>query len=477
MKTINKYLIAGAMMIGLSSPAMSQEMDYKQMLAPITSAIKANPSGVDVAKDLVKNYTKVFKKNPEALVALGNTYLSAKQYQKAKECADLALKKSPNYGNAFILKGDVEALQDDGGAAANWYDRAITADPQNAEGYLRYANVFRKVNPQEAERVLNDLRRIKPDFPVEAELGHSNYLTKNYDKALEFFQKAKPQSIDEEKFVEYVFSANILGDKKKSLDIAKQGVQIHPQSLSLTRLAVINALDLAEHADALRYAKMVFADDGKKNATDYINYGRALNGNEQYDEAIKQFEIALKEDAEKVEAYRYMSDSYKGKDDMTRSLDLMQKYLNLNHEAKPSDYRSLAAIYMEMAKDGVDKDVNFQKAMTVYDDVAKKYPTLAAWVCFEKGNNAYAVENDDVALENYKKLIELLENKADRDDSETAYLKRAYKMTGYIYWAGRDDFETAKPYLNKLYELDPNDAVAKQAYEAQQEAAGNTATE
>ena len=263
--------------------------------------------------------------------------------------------------------------------------------------------------------------------------------------------------------------ANILGNKKLSLDVAKQGVNIHPNSLALTRLAVINAIDLGENADALKYAQMVFNDDGKKNATDYINYGRALNGNAQYDEAIKQFETALKEDAEKVEAYRYMSDSYKGKDDMSKSLDLMQKYLNLNNEAKPSDYNSLAAIYMEMVKDGIDKETNFKKAMSVFDDVANKYPQIAAWAYLQKGNNAYTAEYDDVAVENYDKVISLLENKADRDESETAYLKRAYKIAGYTFWAGRDDFEKAKVYLNKLYELDPNDPVAKQAYEAQQE--------
>ena len=468
MKNFNKYLIAGAMMIGLSSPAMAQDVDYKTMLVPVVSAIKSDYASVEAVKG-AKEYIKTFKKNPEALVALGNTYLSEKLFDKAVECADLALKRNPNYGNAFILKGDVEALKDDGGAAANWYDRAISAEPQNAEGYLRYANVFRKVNPQESERVLNDLRRIMPNFPVEAELGHSNYLTKNYDKALEFFQKAKKESIDEEKFVEYVFTANILGNKKLSLDVAKQGVNIHPNSLALTRLAVINAIDLGENADALKYAQMVFNDDGKKNATDYINYGRALNGNAQYDEAIKQFETALKEDAEKVEAYRYMSDSYKGKDDMSKSLDLMQKYLNLNNEAKPSDYNSLAAIYMEMVKDGIDKETNFKKAMSVFDDVANKYPQIAAWAYLQKGNNAYTAEYDDIAVENYDKVISLLENKADRDESETAYLKRAYKIAGYTFWAGRDDFEKAKVYLNKLYELDPNDPVAKQAYEAQQE--------
>ena len=107
--------------------------------------------------------------------------------------------------------------------------------------------------------------------------------------------------------------------------------------------------------------------------------------------------------------------------------------------------------------------------MTVFDDVAKKYPQIAAWAYLQKGNDAYSIEKDDVAIENYDKVIKLLENKADRDATELSYLKQAYRIAGYTYWSSKNDFDKAKVYLNKLYELDPNDSIAKQAYEAQQD--------
>ena len=57
----------------------------------------------------MKDYQKNYKKDPAALVSLGNTFLSAKLYDQANAMADLALKRDKNYGDAFILKGDIEA--------------------------------------------------------------------------------------------------------------------------------------------------------------------------------------------------------------------------------------------------------------------------------------------------------------------------------------------------------------------------------
>ena len=152
-----KYLIAGALVLGLSAPVMAQ--DYVSAIETVSNALKADPTGLGSAKNAVKDYMKMFKKNPEAMVALGNAYLSNKQFAKAVECADLALKKNKNYGDAYILKGDVESLKDDGGQAAGWYQQAMSLDPTNPHGYMRYANVYRKRSPQESERALAELRK------------------------------------------------------------------------------------------------------------------------------------------------------------------------------------------------------------------------------------------------------------------------------------------------------------------------------
>ena len=79
MKT-KKYLIAGALMLAMSTPALAQEVDYAVALKPIVAAIEAAPNDPKAAKDLIKEYQKTFKKSEEAIVALGNVYLLQHNY-------------------------------------------------------------------------------------------------------------------------------------------------------------------------------------------------------------------------------------------------------------------------------------------------------------------------------------------------------------------------------------------------------------
>ena len=96
MKAI-KYFVIGAMLVGSQLTISAQTTIYGSQLGPITTALKADPNNPNAAKDQVKAYVKAFKKNPEALVALGNAYFTAKQYDKAIFYADMALKKNKNF--------------------------------------------------------------------------------------------------------------------------------------------------------------------------------------------------------------------------------------------------------------------------------------------------------------------------------------------------------------------------------------------
>ena len=64
-------------------------------------------------KNLTKDYQKTFKKDPKALVALGELLLLNKQFDEATNIANDVLAKNKNYGDAYILLGDVAAMKDD----------------------------------------------------------------------------------------------------------------------------------------------------------------------------------------------------------------------------------------------------------------------------------------------------------------------------------------------------------------------------
>ena len=81
-------------MLGLSVPAMAQNANYNEMLKPIAQSLKATPNmDAKALKNLIKDYQKDFKKDPKALVALGETLLMNKQYEEATNIANNVISK------------------------------------------------------------------------------------------------------------------------------------------------------------------------------------------------------------------------------------------------------------------------------------------------------------------------------------------------------------------------------------------------
>ena len=107
-----KYFVVGAM-LSISATSVAQEVNFNTALEPIAKAMKENPAA---AEKLAKSYIGQFKKDPQALISLGSAYLSARNFDKANEIADMVIMKSKKdlaaQAEAYILKGDIEAVKD-----------------------------------------------------------------------------------------------------------------------------------------------------------------------------------------------------------------------------------------------------------------------------------------------------------------------------------------------------------------------------
>ncbi|HBF05086.1 MAG TPA: hypothetical protein DDW28_02945 [Prevotella sp.] len=465
-----KYLVAGLLMMGLSAPAMAQEVNYKDMLKPIETTLKAGDATSKEFEKEIKEYQKVFKKDPKALVALGNALVINKQYDKANAVADAIIAKFKNYGDAYILKGDIYAMQDNGGEAATWYGQCMTMDPKNPQGYISYANVYRKIDPAASADALSKLREVDPNYPIEAETGHNYYSIGNYDKAYENFSKAKHETMEEYIFYEYCFTAYVLNKKDEALTLCKEGMQKYPKDTAFQILAMRSAVDTQNFEEALQYANAIMSNnDVKKNSSIYSYYGLALAGNKQYDQAIEQYNKALETNKDDVKPYQYLAEVYKSMGNEDKALEYSQTYMDKNPNAAPSDFVKMAEIYNAKAqKGGPSKGANVDKAISVYNSFAAKYPQLKSYADLQAANIAFQNEMDDKALENYEKVINEVENK-QYDEDEKGYLMQAYKNAGYIYWSSKNNLEAAKPYFEKLLKLDPNNALAKKALGLEEE--------
>ncbi len=468
MKAI-KYFVVGAM-ISITAPAVAQDIEYGKALVPISQALKADPNNADAAKDLVKSYMKEYKKDPEALVALGSTFLGVKNYSKAEEIANLVIEKNKKnakaQAEAYILLGDAEAMKDatgNGGGAASHYATAMSLDPKNPSGYTRYASVYRKINPKLVEETYAKLRAEIPDYPIEAEAGHSFFSANKFDLAFENYGKANINKLDEAKMVEYLISAIQLKKYSDALSISKTGVSRFPKNITLNQLGLWSAVETGSYDEAIGIAEKFLQLEGEKNSTDYTYYGKALLGAKRHNEAIAQFEKAMEVDANATEPLARLSEAYAGLGDEDKALQYSEDYMKKNPNASPSDYAKLAQIYVAKAEKGIDKSANFTKAIGIYDKMAEKYPSIASWAYMIAAGVADKSGNIDLGASYNQKIVDELANKADRDADETGYLTQALRLLGFYYWSEKNNLEAAKPYYQKLIELDPNDKNAKAA--------------
>ncbi|MBQ8948190.1 MAG: tetratricopeptide repeat protein [Prevotella sp.] len=203
MKAI-KYLFIGALMTGFSATVMAQD-GSKADIDAVKKLISSKPADLDKQ---MKAFYKANKKNAENLVAFGRAFYEAKDTANAKVYANYALQTSKNKcAPAFLLLGDIEALGDNGGGAAAQYEQAIYVDPKNPDAYYKYANVYRKISPSGAVAKLNELRQQRPDVAVDALAGRIYYMSNEFDKALDAYDKADKSLMEERDLSEYAMTA------------------------------------------------------------------------------------------------------------------------------------------------------------------------------------------------------------------------------------------------------------------------------
>ncbi|MBO5233007.1 MAG: hypothetical protein J6B33_01705 [Prevotella sp.] len=475
---ITKKLIIGAMMIIIGAPAMAQSQP-DEIMTKVSALIKSN---TDDAKDQIEDIAKENKKNALALVSIAKAYLAANDKANAKEYANKALELVNKKGTAeekgatFVLLGNIAVAEDDGGAAAQWFQQAIYGDPQNPDGYRRYAQIMSKTDPNGAVQTLEDLRKHRPDYPVDLIAAEIYSSSGKMKQANEYYSKVSLDKMKDYQVSDYSTNLFLSQDYAKSLEVANYGHQKWPRNASMNRLIMFNETSNKNYDAAIAAGNNLFnaSDSAKITAYDYNYYATALKGAQKYEEAIKSYEkIQQLEDidaATVAEKNKDISDCYKKLSNYNKAGEYLDKYLKAQTQSSFSLDETLATLFADELMDDKTtperKKEAYAKADEIYAQLAEKYPTNAAYIASKRAKLPFALEATDMeklkmAGPHYLTLANILEASKDRSEGETKLLINAYSAVCAYYVHCMDDMETAKQHAQKLLQLDSENASAK----------------
>lgn len=475
MKTA-KYIIIGAMMTVISVPTMAQDAT-----SAIEQATKIIKSG---AEDKDKQVTAVFKtvkKDAKAIAGIGRAYLDAKEYDNADKYADLAIKANKNCAAGYVLKGDICVMKDDGGAASSWFENATTLDPQDPEGYRRYAQINAKADPDGSIAKLEQLRSIDPSYPVDLVAAEIQSKAGRADAAIEYYSKVDLDKMEDYQLADYASTLFLKQKYDESLKVSSFGNNKFPRYGSLNRLSLLNNVNLEKYEEAIKFGDRLFnsSDDVKYTALDYINYGTALQKLKKNDEAIKAFEKVVNtrtfDMEQRISVFKNLSDVYKSMGDYPKALEYYEKYVKGNQTKMTANIKNgLAQLYRTMAIDEnstpEQKQEAIAKADKVFSEIAEEFPAFKQSVTAQRAKLAFILDPEDkagAAKPHYDQLIEIINGLESKDASDVAQLKQALSYNIVYFVKVNEDIAKAKEYAAKLLEIDPENAMAKQVAELQ----------
>lgn len=460
----------------ISVPTMAQDAT-----SAIEQATKIIKSG---AEDKDKQVTAVFKtvkKDAKAIAGIGRAYLDAKEYDNADKYADLAIKANKNCAAGYVLKGDICVMKDDGGAASSWFENATTLDPQDPEGYRRYAQINAKADPDGSIAKLEQLRSIDPSYPVDLVAAEIQSKAGRADAAIEYYSKVDLDKMEDYQLADYASTLFLKQKYDESLKVSSFGNNKFPRYGSLNRLSLLNNVNLEKYEEAIKFGERLFnsSDDVKYTALDYINYGTALQKLKKNDEAIKAFEKVVNtrtfDMEQRISVFKNLSDVYKSMGDYPKALEYYEKYVKGNQTKMTANIKNgLAQLYRTMAIDEnstpEQKQEAIAKADKVFSEIAEEFPAFKQAVTAQRAKLAFILDPEDkagAAKPHYDQLIEIINGLESKDASDVAQLKQALSYNIVYFVKVNEDIAKAKEYAAKLLEIDPENAMAKQVSELQ----------
>jgi tetratricopeptide (TPR) repeat protein len=470
MKRIN-FIIAG--MLLACTPAIAQDAEQQAQINKIAELAKTNTNEASTyAEDLIKQN----KKDLNMIIGVGRAFMDAKNLTEADKYLQMAKKLKPNTATTLVFEGDLWVEKKDPGSACQSYEQAIYFEPKNETAYMRYADIYKAMDPTGAIQKLKDLKEKRPDLKnVDAKIGEVYYTSNMFKEAAETYTSIDPSLMDEKNTQNFAFALFMSHDYNKSLEITNLGLQKYPRSAAFNRLAMFNDTELKNYDAAIQAANNLFNNTDKPEFSylDYTYYGYALVGAKKYSEAIDQFKKALEMNDSRTDVIKALSDAYEETADYQNAIDFYKSYLSKldANEMGADKIFQLGKLYyawgsnkkMEGPTLATQRNKVLESADSAFAKVAELAPESYLGNMWRARTNSQLDPESDKGLAKpyYEATATLLAAKGE-NAKFTSQLVECYSYLGY-YCMNKKLNSESKSYWNKVLSIDPTNATAKKA--------------
>lgn len=366
----------------------------------------------------------------EANYKIGHLYLRGKNYTKAQEYFKLAIQSDPEFAPTYRAYAD---------ALAN--SRAYKSAAQNYELYIQ------KSGTNDPELLL-DVARYK-------------FLAQDYQGAITYLDQLKGKINNPIIDRMYGWAYTALGKNQEAIESLKRFITTAPQKVIYDDEVYLGRaygqLGTPE-GDSLSIAYLEKAAPADTNDNIYREIAQKYYSMKRWDKAAEAYDKTVKNDKKPTNAdylnmglanYQQGFQVLRTVQDTTQQKELRYKYF-------------------------MEADSAFDKLAKNAEALGKPYP-LAFYYRAQSNYYAYpravALSRTDI-VPLYDKFLQMATAETDPalKSQYTKSMITAYKFLASNALANKDDAK-AKEYLNKVLELDPNDADAKKALEEPKPAA------
>ncbi len=403
------------------------------------------------AADAFKKAQSLAKKNAEISVSIARAYYNADPVKYAKDIQkniDKARKDSKSQDpSIYILEGDMLMDAQEFGSAAAKYENAIFNDPNNSEGYVKYANAYFNVNKNYGIQKLEELLQKQPNSAMaQRELAEKYFLADHWKKASDLYGKyiQNPNHFPEDK-ARYAVLLYWGERYPESLKVAEEILATDPSNFVMQRVRFLDQTAMKDYPAAVESAAKFFSSNpnGNFNSNDYVTYAEALTGNGQDSLAVVQYEIAAEREPKNGELLKNLSTVYSQNKQYAKSAEAYDAYLQLQEKPSLQDLFGASGRYLNAALNATDStqvSTLSDRGLTYIGEVIERAEPNPAF--FQRQARLYVAANDKKpdaqAIAAYDKMLELLDqdpenmNPANANNELDMY-KEAYSFEIMYY--------------------------------------------